>query len=314
VRPTTVQDLPDAALRVSSKTPIVNVSRLLRVGVLLLCLAIVAAFAEPPTRKRALSGRPLLPRVEFLQVLFAPQRALLTNYYWLETIQSIGAALTEQEYRDVYDYATLVTDLDPLLYYAYTFAGLTISFNRGRETWVNTEESTAILEKGLKVFSRDAPLKLYLAYNLAYFSHDYRRAGLLLQDVAATPGAPSYVGPLATRLLAQSGDFDAGLALAQVLEQSAPDAETRAVFAKRVKQIQLERELQTVDKAITAYRARVGHLPVTVPELLVSGDLTRPPVDPMGGNVIIGPDGRAHSDVEQDRLELNLDLRSMGTP
>jgi len=286
----------------------VNVSRLLRVGVLLLCLAIVAAFAEPPTRKRALSGRPLLPRLEFLEVLFAPQRPLLTTYYWLQTIQSIGAALTEQEYRDVYDYANLVTDLDPLLYHAYTFAGLTISFNRGREEWVNTEESTAILEKGLKVFHRDAPLKLYLAYNLTYFNHDFRRAGLLLQEVAASPGVPAYVGPLATRLLAQSGDFDAGLALAQVLEQSAPDAETRAAFAKRVKQIQLERELQAVDKAITAYKVRVGHLPGTVAELFLSGDLTRLPVDPMGGKILVGPDGRGHSDVEEDRLELNVDL------
>jgi hypothetical protein len=292
----------------------VNVSRLLRIGVLLLCVAMVAAFAEPPSRKRALSGRPLLPRVEFLRVLFASQRPLLTDYYWLEMLQSIGGALTEQEYRDVYDYANLVTDLDPLLYHAYTFAGLTISFNRGRETWVNTEESTAILEKGLKAFPRDPQLKLFLAYNLSYFSHQYRRAGLLLQDVAAAPGAPSYAAPLATRLLAQAGDFDAGLALAQVLERTAPDPETRAVFAKRVKQIQLERELQTVDRAIAAYKDRVGHLPVTVAELLISGDLSRPPVDPMGGRILVGPDGRAHSDVEFDRLELNIDLMGkMGT-
>ena len=301
------QDLPHRPLHISSARPIVNLSRLLRIGVLALCVATVAAFAEPPSRKRALSGRPLLPRVEFLRVLFASQRPLLTTYYWLQTIQSIGAALTEQEYRDVYDYANLVTDLDPLLYYTYTFAGLTISFNRGRETWVNTAESTAILEKGLKVFPRDPPLKLYLAYNLTYFAHDYRRAGLLLQEVAASPRAPSYVGALATRLLAQSGDFDAGLALAQVLEQSAPDAETRSAFAKRVKQIELERELQAVDKAIAAYRAREGRLPGTVAELLVSGDLSRLPVDPMGGRIIVGPDGRAHSDVEIYRLELNLD-------
>ena len=292
--------------------PTVLRARLLRIAVILCCGAVVAAFAEPPSRKRALSGRPLLPRVEFLRTLGAPQRPLLTEYYWLETIQSIGAALTEQEYRDVYDYANLVTDLDPLLYTAYYFAGLTISFNRGRETWVNTDESTAILEKGLKAFPQDMPLKLYLAYNLAYFKHDYRRAGFLLKEVAADPRAPSYAGALATRLLAQSGDIDAGLALAKTLEESAPDEETRAAFALRVKQIQLERVLQQLDAAIAAYKARVGKLPSSVAELLISGDLTQLPVDPLGGRFYIDREGRARSDAEKNRLELNIDYWNKG--
>lgn len=233
---------------------------------------------------------------------------MVTEYYWLQMLQSIGGAWTEQEYRDVYEYANLVTDLDPLLYHAYTFGGLTISYNRGRETWVNTEESTAVLEKGLKTFPQDAPLKLYLAYNLTYFKHDYRRAGLLLQEVAASPRAPPYVGALATRLLAQSGEIDAGLALAQTLERSAPDEETRAAFARRVKQIELERVLQEIDRATAAYKARTGQLPLTVAELLASGDLKQFPVDPLGGRIYIARDGRARSDAESSRLELNLDV------
>jgi hypothetical protein len=289
-----------------------SLSRLLRIGLVLSCAAVVAAFAEPPARKRAQSGRPLLPRVEFLKILGASQHSLVTDYYWLQMLQSIGGAGTEQEYRDVYDYASLVTDLDRLLYPAYTFGGLTISFNRGRETWVNTEESTAIFEKGLKVFPQDDPLKLYLAYNLTYFRRDYRRAALLLQEVAANPRAPPYVGALATRLLAQSGEFDAGLALAQTLEHSAPDEETRAAFAKRVKQIQLERVLQEIDRAIASYKARTGNLPTTVAELIVTGDLPQFPVDPLGGRIYITRDGRARSDAEASRLELNLDLMNKG--
>ena len=287
-------------------------SRLLRLIIVLTCGAVVAAFAEPPARRRAESGRPLLPRVEFLRILGASQHSLVTDYYWLQMLQSIGGAWSEQEYRDVYDYANLVTDLDPRLYHAYTFGGLTISYNRGRETWVNTDESTAMFEKGLKFFPHDDPLKLYLAYNLTYFRHDYRRAGHLLQEVAANPRAPPYVGALATRLLAQSGEIDAGLALAQTLEQTAPDEETRAAFAKRVKQIQLERVLQEIDRAIASYRARTGKLPTTVAELIVTGDLPQFPVDPLGGKIYIARDGRARSDAESYRLELNLDVMSNG--
>ena len=141
---------------------------------------------------------------------------------------------------------------------------------------------------------------------------DYRRAGLLLQDVAANPRAPPYVGALATRLLAQAGEIDAGLALAQTLEHSAPDEETRAAFGKRVKQIQLERVLQEIDRAIGAYKARTGKLPLTVAELLVSGDLPQFPVDPLGGRIYIARDGRARSDAESYRLELNLDVMNNG--
>ena len=281
--------------------------RLPQLLVLAACLALIAAFAEPPARRRTESGRPVLPRLEFLRTFGASQQPLIVTYLWIETLQSIGVALTEQEYRDVYDYANLVTDLDPHLYFAYTFAGLTISFNRGRETWVNTAESTAILEKGLKVFPSDPSLKGYLAYNLAYFHREYRRAGLLLREIAGLPGVPSYVGPLATRLLAQGGDFDSGLALAQTLRDSAGDPETRAAFARRVKEIELERVLQSVDRASAAYRQREGRPPATVAELVISGDLSVPPVDPLGGSISIASDGRARSDSETKRLELILD-------
>jgi hypothetical protein len=289
----------------------VTLSRLLRIVVLLLCVAIVAALGEPPSRKRALSGRPLLPRVEFLRTIGASQRPLVTEYYWVQLLQSIGAALTEQEYRDVYDYADLVSDLDPALYQTYTFAGLTISFNRGRETWVNTRESSAIFEKGLRVFPQDVHLKLYLAYNLAQFDHDYRRAGLLLKEAASTGRTPAFVAALATRLLAQSGDFDAGLALAETLKDTAPDPETRAAFARRVKEIALERELQEVDRTIRAYQERFGEAPQTMAQLIASGQLAVPPVDPLGGDIYVGQDGRARSTSEGKRLEINLDTMNV---
>jgi hypothetical protein len=79
-----------------------------------------------------------------------------------------------------------------------------------------------------------------------------------------------------------------------------------------VKQIQLERVLQEIDRAIASYRARTGKLPTTVAELIVTGDLPQFPVDPLGGKIYIARDGRARSDAESYRLELNLDVMSNG--
>ena len=285
-------------------------SRLLAV-IGLVSIALVGLTAEPPERRRAQGGAPLLPRVELLKTLWASQRSMTADYYWLQELQSIGAAFTELQYRDIAAYGQLVTDLDARFYHAYLFAGLNIPYNRGRETWVNVDESTAIFEKGLRAFPGDLRFQLFLAHNLIFFHHQYVRAADVLQQAAKNPGAPSFAAQLATRLLAQSGKFDAGLQLATSLRDSAQTEEERAFYDHRVKQIELERILQDVDRAIAQYRAREGVPPSSVLELVMKGDLLAAPVDPLEGQIVIAEDGRARSTAETHRLELYIDRTNL---
>jgi hypothetical protein len=229
---------------------------------------------------------------------------LVADYFWLQLIQATGSAHSAAEYRDIYDYANLTTDLDPTFSTVYPFAAGVLPTNLGRETWVNTEESTRILRKGLPLFPDSLEMNVLLAYNLSSFHKQYKEAAQVLEHASKLPGAPEYLAPLATRLYAQSGEVNAGLALARSLADSAEDPATRETFLQRVRDLELEGELRRVDAAIGEYRQQFGVAPPDIQTLLWLGFLEQPPNDPQGGGFFIGYDERAYSETQNRRLEI----------
>ncbi len=271
----------------------------------LVSLAVLALLAAPPRRPpRGPHQEPLLPRQEVLQVVGSGHLPVIVDYLWIQLIQATGRAWVAEQYRDVYPYAELITDLDPRFDIVYRFAGSTLPTNLGREKWVNTEESTRIIRKGLQHFPNDLMLNVMLAYNLSSFHKEYREAARVVERAAKLPGAPDYLSGLATRLYAQSGEVNAGLALAYSLADSAKDEQTRATFEKRIQELELEAELQRVDQAIEAFRQQFGVAPPDIPTLLWLGFLKQPPEDPQGGEFFIGYDERAYSETQKRRLEI----------
>jgi len=273
-----------------------------------LAVAVVIVFLTLTPPPRASQGEPheppLLPKASLLRIGGRAFLPVIADYYWLAAIQATGRANTEEEYRDVADYAQLITDLDPDFGYVYQFAGVVVPFNRGRETWRNTRESTALLEKGVARFPTWVFLRMLLAYNLSVFHKEYVRAAQLLEDTTRLKGAPSYLSLLATRLYAQGGAFDAASAFANQFAANADDPETRAAFEHRKKEIELERILQHADQAVSAFRQRSGRLPIDLNELLAAGDLSELPQDPLEGQIYLGADGRTYSTSQEHRLEV----------
>ncbi len=268
-------------------------------------LGVLVLFAEPPRKPpRGPHQEPLLPRKEVLQVAARGYLPLAVDYLWIQLIQATGRARKAEEYRDVYPYAELITDLDPRFDIVYRFAGSTLPTNLGRETWVNTEESTRIIRKGLPLFPDDLRLNILLAYNLSTFHKQYREAAQVLEKASKLPDAPEYLPALATRLYAQSGAVDSGLALARSLADAAEDEATRATFLQRVRDLEIEAELQRVDKAIAVFQEHFGVHPPDITTLLWLGYLDKPPYDPEGRGFYISYDGRAQSETQRRRLEI----------
>lgn len=280
----------------------------MRVPALILGVAaacVVAALSSPPPkRQRGPHQAPLLPRAELLlrTGAFFPQ--LLADYYWIQTIQATGVARTADEYKDIYFYADLATDLDPTFFSVYSFAGAAIPHNLGRETWVNTEESTRLLEKGHRLFPNSVSLSLLLAYNYSYFHKRHQEAAKLLQVASKLPGAPAYLPQLATRLFSQARDFDSGLALATSMRDSAVDPAVREEFDRRVKELQLERVLTQVEEACARFKVEQGRAAANVDELVSRGFLPQAPVDPLGGEISIDSNGTASSTSQSRRLRV----------
>lgn len=275
----------------------------MRSFLLLLCIAVVAALSRPPGKSVKVAHRPpLLPREEFLHILGASHQQLIADYFWIQAIQGIGTAQTAEEYRDIFDYADLITNLDRNFISVYRYCAPTIPVNLGREVWVNTAESTQLLEKGVAVAPRDVFLRILLAYNHSYYHKHYQRAAELLEETAKLPSSPRYLPVLATRLYAQSGHVEAGLALARSLFETSDDPQTQQTFERRIKELELERTLESIDAAVSTYLKREGRLPSRLQELVAQGDLPTMPSDPLGGDLSIGSDGQSKSSVLARRL------------
>jgi hypothetical protein len=283
-------------------------SLVVRLAVLLAAAAVVVVEARPPSRPfRQLEG-PLLPSPGLVRALMPGFPDLSADLYWIQLTNQVGEANTAEEYRRAYDYAELITELAPLFVEVYQFAGAVIPFNRGRDTWVNTDESLKIVRKGLALFPEDPILLGYLAFDLMFLERDYKAAADVFKHLASRPNAPPHYAQLATRLYAQSGDFDQGEELAKMMAESAGSEEQKGFFEHRVRQIESEKLLTAVDQAAWAFYRREGRQPTTVAELLASGDLTSPPIDPLGGEIVIDDFGRARTTAENFRLEVYEDV------
>jgi hypothetical protein len=282
-------------------------SVLIRSVLLAGALVLAALTATPPTNSLAQLEGPMLPSATLVRLLMPGQTELAADYFWIRLTQAAGAAWTPEEYRRIADYADLVIELAPRFKEVYEFAGAIIPYNLGRDTWVNGEESMRILRQGLSQYPDDRTLKSYLVFNLIYVERDYRAAADVLRELAKDPGAPAHLAQLATRLYAQAGEFDAGLEFSRAMAEGAQTEEQRHFFEQRVKQIEAERVLAEVDAAAWEYFRREGHQPKTVAEQLGSGDLKAPPVDPLGGEILLDSYGRARSTASEFRLEVYED-------
>jgi hypothetical protein len=244
----------------------------------------------------------MLPRIEALRIMGKPWINLVADYYWIQTIQAVGVAQTVKEYRDIYDYATLTTELDPNFRQPYLFAGTVMTVPTGRGKWANVAESVKLLEKGYERFPNYVTLPIILAYSYSTYLKNYQRAGEILREAAKLPNAPPHLGPLATRMFAQAGEFDTALAFATTIAETTDDPEVRKQFEERVKALHLERVLAFVDRAVTAFQEKEQRLPTTVDELIQKGLLPGAPPDPMGGIIVLDKKGRARSSVQSRRI------------
>jgi len=278
---------------------------LIQAPIALLALVTCILLSQPPKRPitGAASGVVAL-NPQLLRIVWAGYRAAAADFYWVRTVEQIGVASTADEYRDVGVWANIATDLDPKFRIVYQFAGVAMPINIGRNIWVNGDESTAILKKGLVEFPDNFNLQYLLAHNLIFYSHDYATAGELLRKMSTRPGAPRFLGPLATRVMAQGGEIDAAIDFARSGLESAESDDTKETFKHRIKQLETERVLQEVDRAVAAFREKENRLPTGIAELLTQGSLQNIPSDPSGGQLYLDRIGRARGTSEARRLEI----------
>lgn len=273
--------------------------------VLVAALGSVAFSSKPPDPPlHAQDFRPLLLRPALAQSISKPFLPALVELLWLRSLNAIGLKDSAQKNQALYEYGVVLTELDPRFYHVYEFLGLNIPFADYRNHFVGGDLSCDLFERGLKVFPKDRKLHMYLGFSLFHHQRKFAEASDVFARAARLPDALPWMGPLATRLKAQTGAAEDALKLTHDLLTADLDDEVRGQLEKRVGELEIEVVLQQVDRAAEAFTKDQGRPPRDFAELVDQHFYTGSLVDPTGGFISLDDKGRATSTTLTRRMEI----------
>jgi hypothetical protein len=273
------------------------IRRLMIAGV---CLLICARLSSPPGTAESGVTLEVVPNALVLKILAGSQLDFVADLFWVRLINMSSRASNAREASALLPMGNLIADIAPRFKYPYFLVGVIAPWRRGKShNYDNATEAVALMTRGVAI-TRWGRLYLQKAFTELEMLHDPNAAGTTLIAMSREPDAPAYVAPLATRLLAQGGNFGDARLLAASMARS-EDPQVRADGEARLKQIDLEETLVRVDSAVEQFTASEGHSPATIDDLVAKGLLPAVPPDPLGGKIELTPDG-ARSSANHERF------------
>lgn len=246
-----------------------------------------------------------LPRPDIARYLSLGFRAVVADLYWIGAVNYFGDQRNSRvAYGELSNYLELILALDPDFEYAYLFGGMALPWNKGKG-WVNIDEAISILERGAKRFPNDWRLRFQLAFTYSEYRQRYKDAGNQLAAAAVLAGAPEYLGRLAARMYAATGDYDGALSIVEQLAGSIDDPRIRDGMLRRSEEIRTVKKLKKLEELVQRFSRERGRLPASLEELVSSGMVKALPEEGLGGVFVYdSASGEVESSVLHDRLEI----------
>lgn len=200
--------------------------------VVVVCAAAVVAFQA--TRPRTASGSPtvFVPSPRFFKDVSPGFRTLVSDLYWLETVQYYGEHITGDGRLDSLPaMLRLVTDLSPHFTRAYLFGSFALlDAGKGQQAY-------ELLKRGAEANPDDWQLPAAVGMFVYSYAKNKDRAALAAkwyEKAAAIPGHPAYVERLAATLAQKGGEAQKAATMwAQVYADGDKYSKAKAVDALR---------------------------------------------------------------------------------
>ena len=280
----------------------------LATGVVLAALATSAALLRAraerlaPVAVEATFDIPNFP-AEVVRPFSFGLRSVISDLMFLQAIQVHGGRkktmLTAQEGRRddraLNRLLTYATDLDPHFAGSYRFAGNAMPRQTSDGKATNVLEAEALLAKGARERADDWHIPFTLGFLQSYYLDHFAAAGQNFAAAARLPGAPQYLGLLATRTLTEGGNLDLAEHLAAAMADQATEESAEKEWQERLLDLRMERHLRQIETAAAHYAARTGRRATSLAELVRSGDLAGAPREPHGGRYELAANGEARS-------------------
>lgn len=242
-----------------------------------------------------------LPRGEYLKPALLGYHHLGADVLWLRLLQVLGKKKnTADEYEWLYHALDVVTTLDPQYAYAYYVGGVVLNNYANR-----VDLSNRLLEKGHRENPGEWNLPFLLGHNHYFVLGDATKGAAYISIAARISGAPDFLPGLATRMHAEAGNPDVALEFLEALWKENPDIVVREKLEIRAKEVMIERDLRTLERAIEQYRTRSGISPKSLADLVSAGYLPRIPEEPFGGSYDLNAkSGQVTSSTHPTRLKV----------
>ncbi|MBK9306407.1 MAG: hypothetical protein IPM58_04785 [Nitrospira sp.] len=242
-----------------------------------------------------------LPRGEYLKPALLGYHHVGADVLWLRLLQVLGKKNnTADEYEWLYHALDVVTTLDPQYAYAYYVGGVVLNNYANR-----VDLSNRLLEKGHRANPGEWNLPFLLGHNHYFVLGDATKGADYISTAARTSGAPDFLPGLATRMHAEAGNPEVALQFLEALWRENPDLVVREQLETRAKEVIIERDLRTLERAIKHYRTQHGMVPRTLTDLISTGYLSHIPEEPFGGSYDLNAKtGHVTSSTHSTRLKV----------
>jgi len=227
-------------------------------------------------------------------------RNVLSDIVWLQAVQVAGTRkMNHWDYDRLYDLLDVVMNFDPKFEIPYLLGGLVLG-----ESMPHAEKALRVLVRGKEQFPADWRFPFYMGFTHYFSLGDGVAGGRAMAEAARLPGSPAYLPGLASRMLSEVREPEVALALLVPIVRQENDPARRAVLERRIREVIVERDLQTLESAVEHYREKKGTYPGGLSDLIREGILAAIPEEPNGGKYQLMKEGKVRSDRIAERLRV----------
>ena len=227
-------------------------------------------------------------------------RNVLADIVWLQAVQVAGnLKITPAEYDRLFALLNVEADLDPKFEMPYLLGGLVLG-----ESPQHGRESLRVFQRGRVTHPSDWRFPFYIGFTHYFSLGDAVAGGGAMAEAARLPGSPTYLPGLASRMLSEAKEPEVALALLEPIVKQESDPARRAVLERRMREVTVERDLQSLERAVERYREITGIVPGDLYALVREGILTAIPPEPNGGKYVMERGGKVRSDRVSQRLRV----------
>lgn len=269
--------------------------------VVLWAVLAVALALQAPLRQAVESAKGAAPAAtplylssgRLLRDLSLGYNGLLADIYWTRAVQYYGRERLEStpQLDSLGTLLRITTTLDPHLLVAYRFGAVFLA-EKPPAGAGEPEEALQLLRRG--IVANPGYWRLWQDLGFIYYwdLRDYASAARAFRTGSERPGAEIWMKTLAATVAAQGGEIRTSQVLWAEIYRTAENDSIRKSALEHLAALKTWQEMQELDRLLTAYQNKTGHVARSFRDLMGAGWLRALPRDPSGAPFMVGRNGK----------------------